>query len=274
MKNILIGCDPEVFVYSLKTNEFVSAHGMVRGTKEEPQKVPFGAVQVDGMALEFNTIPAHNEEEFVFNVNTVYKRLSEMAGPDFQLRAEPVATFSKAVFAKTPTEAKLLGCDPDFNAWTRQPNQMDPSAMDRPLRTGSGHIHIGWTQNQDPQNMAHFEDCVSIVRQLDYYLGCPSLLWDADNRRRSLYGQAGAFRCKPYGCEYRVLSNTWLRSESLQRWVYRAAIKACEDLSKGHNLASKHGDAAQRIINKNHVEYQDFYKFDTGLVNPPELKAA
>jgi hypothetical protein len=38
--------------------------------------------------------------------------------------------------------------------------------------------------------------------------------------RRELYGKAGAFRPKPYGVEYRVLSNRWLNSEALIRWVY------------------------------------------------------
>ena len=34
-----------------------SAHGLVKGTKERPQTTDNGAVQVDGLALEFNTDP-------------------------------------------------------------------------------------------------------------------------------------------------------------------------------------------------------------------------
>ena len=54
--NILIGCDPEVFVK--QNGVFRSAHGLIRGDKKNPQKIRSGAVQVDGMALEFNIDPA------------------------------------------------------------------------------------------------------------------------------------------------------------------------------------------------------------------------
>ena len=66
---ILVGCDPEVFVK--KNNQFVSAHGLIRGDKKNPFPVKDGAVQVDGMALEFNINPAHSENEFVFSVQSV-----------------------------------------------------------------------------------------------------------------------------------------------------------------------------------------------------------
>ena len=52
MSKILVGCDPEIFVK--QAGVFKSAHGLVVGDKKDPQKVNKGAVQVDGMALEFN----------------------------------------------------------------------------------------------------------------------------------------------------------------------------------------------------------------------------
>ena len=54
-KKFTIGADPEVFVADSLTNTFVSAHDLVPGTKLEPFAVNKGAVQVDGMALEFNS---------------------------------------------------------------------------------------------------------------------------------------------------------------------------------------------------------------------------
>jgi len=56
---ILVGCDPELFVK--KDGVLVSAHGLVQGSKEHPFRVSKGAVQVDGMALEFNIDPAEDE---------------------------------------------------------------------------------------------------------------------------------------------------------------------------------------------------------------------
>lgn len=52
----LVGADPELFVS--KAGVILSAFGLVGGTKKVPQKVERGAVQVDGMALEFNIDPA------------------------------------------------------------------------------------------------------------------------------------------------------------------------------------------------------------------------
>jgi hypothetical protein len=48
-----------------------------------------------------------------------------------------------------------------------------------------------------------------------------------------MYGQAGAFRIKPYGMEYRVLSNAWLQTPELMGWVYDNTIKALSNLMGG-----------------------------------------
>ena len=56
MTKILVGCDPEVFVK--QNGVFKSAFGLIKGDKKNPQKIRNGAVQVDGMALEFNIDPA------------------------------------------------------------------------------------------------------------------------------------------------------------------------------------------------------------------------
>src|SRR3546814_12280247 len=87
---ILVGCDPEIFMF--KNGVPVSAHNAVPGTKYDPYKVKNGAVQVDGMALEFNIDPSHTEEEFVSSVQSVLATLKEMV-PGYDLVATPVAEF-------------------------------------------------------------------------------------------------------------------------------------------------------------------------------------
>ena len=64
---LLVGCDPEFFVRD-STNTIISAYGMIPGTKQEPRSIGNGAVQVDGVALEFNTKPAATPEEFNANI--------------------------------------------------------------------------------------------------------------------------------------------------------------------------------------------------------------
>jgi hypothetical protein len=78
-----------------------------------------------------------------------------------------------------------------------------------------GHIHIS-------------EYNVDLIRYMDLYLGVPSILMDTDTRRRELYGKAGAYREKPWGLEYRVLSNFWYKTPELIGWVWDQCERATE----------------------------------------------
>lgn len=246
--NILVGCDPEVFVR--KNGTFLSAFGLIKGDKQNPQKIRSGAVQVDGMALEFNIDPAANEDQFVFNVTDVFQQMKLMV-PDYEVVAVPVAHFTKEYLDAQPDEAKELGCDPDYNAWNGAVN-IKPDAL-RPMRTASGHLHIGWTNGQDPHDPEHQQQAQVVGRQMDFFLGLASLEYDNDTERREMYGKAGCIRYKPYGVEYRTLSNAWLKNEKLMRWAYRNTVKGVRELLAGNNLADKYGDV-QAIINSSDLK--------------------
>lgn len=241
---ILIGADPEVFVK--QAGVYRSAHGLVQGSKAEPYPVDGGAVQVDGMALEFNINPAESEDGFVYSIEHVMAQLEAMV-PEYQVVADPVAHFEPEYMKAQPFEALELGCEPDYNAWTMDVNPKPDNT--EPKRTAAGHVHSGWTC--DAGGRRHLKMCGAYTRQQDFYVGLPSLLYDNNVERRSMYGKAGAFRPKPYGCEYRVLSNVWLRSPDLMRWVYRATQAAWSSLANGE-LADKYGDI-QSIINESDV---------------------
>lgn len=259
MSTFLIGADPEVFVMDRKEGKFISAHGLVKGTKYAPTPVENGAVQVDGMALEFNISPASTEEEFVSNIFSVKQQLHQMIGADqFDLVAVPTVNFNKDVWEITPEEAKELGCDPDFDAW------QDGVANPRPdnnttMRTGAGHIHIGWGKDIDIEDPDHLAACMAVVKQLDASVGVASILWDIDGKRRELYGKAGAFRPKSYGVEYRVLSNKWLNDKALTSYVYKAVTHACTDLMRGveystnRNIYGRFEPSPKDIINYSYI---------------------
>ena len=100
--NIKLGADPEKFVSNGK--EFVSAHGMIQGTKAKPFPVKDGAVQVDGMAVEFNIDPAEDKEAFLHNLQSVMSQLDDMI-PDHETVATPTADFSEEVIKSSPKEA-------------------------------------------------------------------------------------------------------------------------------------------------------------------------
>lgn len=234
MKKFLLGSDPELFVTD--GTKYISAHDLIPGTKDNPYIVKDGAVQVDGVAAEFNINPAETEDEFVNNICSVQARLQEMVeenNPSYHLVADPVATFDQAYFDSLPFEAKMLGCQPDWNAYTGGKNT--PPETQEPFRTGSFHVHIGWTEFEDPYDAEYIKLCCDVVKQIDAILYPASHLWDQDMKRRTLYGAKGSFRPKSYGLEYRPLSNAVLRNEETVRFVYRQVYGAV-DLFFNKNL--------------------------------------
>jgi len=261
---VLVGADPELFMINPNTGLFVSAEDLesgprIPGTKWAPHKVPFGAVQIDGTALEFNIDPAYTCDEFAHNIKTVMNTIISMV-PGYNVVAEPVARFEPEYFKfGVPSHAQELGCNPDYNGWTMDMNPR-PDPGDEPLRTASGHIHIGWTKDQDVEDKEHFLKCCQFARQLDYYLGMYSLMWDRDGTRRQLYGKAGAFRPKSYGLEYRVLSNRWLTSEALTRWVYTTVQVAMADGFSNIWAEDTYGDIARTVIDTNDVDWPEHYE--------------
>ena len=250
---ILVGCDPELFVK--KGGEFVSAHGLVPGTKKDPHPVPCGAIQIDGMALEFNINASATEDDFVTNITAVMAELVNRV-PDYEVCAVPTADFSQAVFDAAPPEALELGCDPDYDAYTGRANEKpDGKVM---FRTASGHIHIGWTNGADIADPDHIAACRAMCKELDILLGIPSMLWDKDNKRRTLYGKAGCYRVKSYGVEYRTLSNRWLSDEKLMRFVFQQVMRAVSNLTTGKKVDQLHQvwpvEIARELINDGRSE--------------------
>lgn len=232
MVQLLIGCDPEVFLYNRNNRTFVSAYNRIPGSKNNPHKVKDGAVQVDGNALEFNTDPAKDVNEFTDKIASVYGQLKDMV-PGYECVAIPHVKFSERDWKELPEEAKQLGCDPDWNAYTQKLNEIPEGTGDIPERDGAGHVHLGWTEGADINDPVHFEDCIKMVKQLDWYLGTRTCAWDKDDRRRSGYGKPGAFRVKPYGVEYRYPSNVWINTVEMQREVFEVCQRAFKDLVDG-----------------------------------------
>lgn len=211
------GADPELFVWDGETNRVVSAHDLIPGTKESPYGVPHGAIQVDGVAAEFNINPASSRNEFIDNLELVRNSLLSFVRinlPKAELLAWPSVMFDEAYFMSLPDEARLLGCSPDFDAYTGLENE--PPSTTLPMRTGSGHVHIGWTDYADPYSPEHFKLCCELTKALDKTVYEASLKWDRDETRRTLYGKMGSFRPKFYGLEYRPLSNAYLKDRSMK----------------------------------------------------------
>lgn len=228
-----IGADPEFF---LKCGQVpISAHLIVPGTKYEPHKVKKGAVQVDGVAAEFNIDPATSAKAFKTNIKTVLRQLRDMVPEMYQFEFTPVMNIDLDYFNSLPESSKLLGCTADFNAYTELMNDAPSSVQDEVsvLRTAAGHIHVGWDRDMDENDPVLIRQAAKVARQLDHVL-LPGSVWfghvEANERRNQMYGASGAFRPKPYGMEYRAISNTWLQYEESVDWVFNATYAAVDAL--------------------------------------------
>lgn len=217
MTEFTFGADPEVFLK--KNGKPASAYGILPGNKENPHKTVGGAIQVDGMAAEFNIDPVPQTDFESFNTRIIQQiRHIRKHAEGFTLNVSPVQDFSEEFLAAQPDEAKELGCDPDYNAYTLSPNPRPDG--DRTFRTGAGHVHIGWGADIPVDNEEHIEICANFVKILDATVGLFMTIIDNEPRRRELYGKAGAFRPKPYGVEYRTPSNVWIKNRDTRRVIF------------------------------------------------------
>jgi len=233
MSNITIGADPEFFLMHTKSGKFVSAHDIVPGTKAKPHRLSKGAVQADGTAVEFNIDPANNEEEFIKNIKTTLGEIRDMIDPSLEFKYQPCVYYPIEYFNSLPYVARELGCDPDYSAFTGRPNVMSTYVNDKVMmRTGAGHIHIGWDKDIPVDDPVHLEDC----RLLASALNMPNMIIKRitpANERHLLYGGTNAFRPKPYGMEYREPSNYWLNKEEWWSLVYNLFYECTDNSMKG-----------------------------------------
>lgn len=247
MFQLTVGCDPELFLR--KDNSFLSAFGIVKGNKQNPHKLLKGAVQVDGMALEFNIEPAKNVYEFVDNISTVLSEIRKSIDKSIEFDMSSTAHLTEEYLLSRQYEELELGCEPDYNAYTGEENEAPE--REKPMRTAGGHVHVGLGMDV-PRGPEADATVQRMVKLMDIFLGVPSVLLDKDKDRRSMYGKAGAFRYKSYGFEYRSLSNFWIRDKELMAWVFRNTELAIASLDKYGELVDKID--AESIINNSDTD--------------------
>lgn len=216
---LLVGGDPEFFLRNKDNGEFLSATEFdIPGTKRKPHPVKKGAVQVDGTALEINIDPASTAEEFSTNLTTVIGEARAFVPKNIEFVFTPVVEYEKKYFKTIPKASLELGCDPDYDADRGERNN-NPAPVGT-MRTGAGHISLGWGNAYDPLDAAHFWDCREMTKRLRTYFDAFKPLWDLDRKRQNMYGAGAAFRPKPFGVEFRTLSNAWVGRPELYPWIF------------------------------------------------------
>lgn len=240
-----IGADPEMFLKNMDTGVLVPCIGILGGTKDEPIPVVNGAIQEDNVMAEFNIDAADNEKAFIHNILSVRKQIRDRL-KRYNLTEHIAGSAHFPTDLLLHPQAQTFGCDPDFNAWTGKQNTR-PECDDKTLRTAGGHIHVG-----AEIALKHREQT---IQYMDLYIGVPSIIFDLDTERRKLYGKAGAFRPKPYGVEYRTVSNFWIETPAKIKWVYKQVGTALQETSRATSYRTSEGlsevtrELVQRAIN-------------------------
>jgi len=245
------GTDPEGFAVD-KDGIHRSLIGRLGGTKGNPMPTKHGFVQEDNVAWEFNTHPAHNEDEFVFYVLNTLGDINDLLIPlDLSIDLSPTASFIDGELEHVL--AKQAGCEPDFNAWEFMPND-SPDLSNTNLRSAGGHLHIAWDGLYDIMRR------IQMARNMDITAAIPSVIVDTDTKRRELYGKAGCLRRKfieegdAYdGIESRSLSNFWLRTERSVRWAYNSISQSIERFDELTEISELNSERIVSIINTSDI---------------------
>lgn len=235
-----LGADPEVFLADVSTMQVVSAIGKIGGNKQFPLQIEGKkkgfTLQEDNVALEFGIPPAKTCGTFIKYIKEVMQAGQEKVGDNL--------TFTNLSCVEFPKEelnhplAHRFGCEPDYNAWTGQKNEKE-DGLSTALRSAGGHVHL--ETGLDPNLMG---------QALDLFLGVPSLFLDKlGQKRRAFYGKAGAIRYKPYGLEYRVLSNFWIFAPKYTRWVWEQSHRAAEMVQQGIEVPN----GVEHVINSGDI---------------------
>lgn len=219
-----LGADPEVFLQD-KNGKAISSIGYINADKWNPMQIPFMppgfTLQEDNVALEYGIPPAASAQEFVDHIQKVMEA-SKKYLPDLSFSKLSCIVFDEDQMQTAA--AHQFGCEPDFSAWEGGKKNRKPKPPHPLMRSAGGHIHVETDA-----------DKITVVKLMDLYLGVPSVIMDAGEDRRQLYGGPGCFRPKSYGVEYRTLSNFWIFDKKLITWAWnqtqQALSRARDDIS-------------------------------------------
>lgn len=242
IKLVSLGCDPELFILA-PTKEVLSSELFIPGDKMTPHDLENGyAVQKDNIMCEFNTPPCKIGEDFQACISKGIELVEEMLPPQLSLVNSPSVVLPKEL--KDSFQALEFGCEPDFNAYTGKENKT-PSLNKSKFRFAGGHVHLGLEGGYSKT------DVQEIIKCMDLFLGVPSILMDGDSERRKVYGDAGRFRYKDYGAEYRTLSNFWIKDKA--SFISDMSKRAVDFYAKRGALSSELQVKVRNTINNSDV---------------------
>lgn len=223
---VLIGTDAEFFLLD-NTGSPLSAEGLIGGSKWNKNIHEEGeyTTEEDGLACEIGIKPATTAEEFSQRID---KALRNVTGRGFNISLNSSEKFDEAV-RNTPQGIES-GCMPSLDTYRKAVNAPLNHFEDE-YRYSGAHIHIsfGFSDNEWHKHI----DPDLFIMSMDHHLGIPYMKEEGIlGNTVHPYRRLGQWRMKPYGAEYRTLSNRWIFSKTTRKDVFNRTKKAVESWDK------------------------------------------
>ena len=200
------GSDPEYFVESKETGQIVpffqtSMDGVTAGFSYlgEYFKTRYYADNCMGEVavtpFDLNVFTYSDLERYITGLAENITKVADSCG----YRAHFFCSYEFSDEQLESKKAREIGCQPFIVSGK---GLIKPEPYKDNWRHAGGHIHLSWQYDGSGEVSPEL-----IVKVLDKVL----LPYDRQcTKRAELYGMAGAYRLKPYGLEYRSLTNYWL----------------------------------------------------------------
>jgi hypothetical protein len=293
-QSISLGCDPEFF--------FADRLGQILGSEKVMKSGAIGEkgasqVVIDGVQAELNPLPSSCREQLAHQISICFQNLQAQLGLGVVVKVDPLVEITQVELDSLSEGSKVFGCAPSINIYDGESKiKVDPKKYLK--RSAGGHLHLGnYYQNylSEMYNSANYQsayDCAKrtekalknmpdiMVPILDIVVGNTCVMLDrfeGNKERRANYGRVGEYRVKPYGIEYRSLSNFWLRSYPLMSFVTglaRFAVHLVEQSTPDNDYVKSIFDAVPRedivkAVNTNDLDlaYHNFKKIEEILLD-------
>lgn len=261
----LFGADPEFFIVTKKgtvvnSDRFFppekNKYEIKGGLKNKPMHLFF-----DGIQAEFNIWPHTCREWVLDDIWLLFKRVYELIGPNYDISLQPCVKVRKDILRKADPRARIFGCDPDYNAYTGEKNEILVDPDTHPLRYAGGHIHMSpeFGNKKKEPFLASWEEICKSVKLLDILVGSLLVLLERDvaaATRRFMYGTAGCFRETEWGIEYRTPSPFWLMAPEITSLV--AGMVRLFFRIRNHEVENYFLDLVDEDLVRHAIDYNDY----------------
>lgn len=259
------GADPEFFIVTKKgtvvnSDRFFPSEKEKKrvdgGFKDKPMHLFF-----DGIQAEFNIHPHTCREWTLDDIWFLFKKIYDIIGPNYDISLQACVKVRKDILRKADPRARIFGCDPDYNAYTGEKNEILVDPETHPLRYAGGHIHMSpeFHGKKTYSFLSDWEEICRSVKLLDIIVGIPLVLLDRDvssATRRFMYGNAGCFRETPWGIEYRTPSPYWLTAPEITSFVaglVRLFFRICM-----HGVEAYFTEIVDENLVRHAIDYNDY----------------